>query len=409
MLRRAPSSLASAISAFAHGRHRIARELLDAHQGAPSGAAAHPPPAPRAPELLLSDRLRYNLAGVLAHHAGDHEAAARELASALRVAEAQSRSGLGHDAYVDLAGVLIDTAVNDLARGETERARTSLKRARYMAERAHRPDARLVAMCDAIAAELALSTGDQLGALRCSIDASTQLQHAAAQLSAGGAGAALGSATVSAVGASVRASVACVRARCLRVNGLHAEAVGTAAAALSEFDAHAERARALGAPAAADGAAEAEPPALRPLPLVHARLLTAHALALRAADAHAADADAHAADADADASVGAAPSALGGRSALDVALALQHARLLLEGEAGQAHAHARIAASNARAHARELSRAAPGAAPAARPAARARRRPLLDLPLLPPALGLADTDPTDLAWRPVGLGGGRAR
>jgi len=366
MLRRAPSSLASAISAFANGRHRVARELLGAHQD--GRVAAHAPVrAPvgaHAPELLLVNRLGHNLAGVLAHHAGDHEAAARDLSSALRVAETQSRSGLGHDAYVDLAGVLIDTAVNELARGHAEPARHALKRARYMSERAYRPDARLLAMCDAVAAELALSSGDRLGALRCSIDAVARAHHELGTPQPGGPGG-------GAVRAGVRASVACVRVRCLRTNGLHAEAVEAATAALAEYDAT----YGGGAPIADVGAgagaeAEAEAPSAHPLPLVHARLLTAHALALRAAG-----------------------SAAGSQHAgvdIDIVLALRHAQLLLEGELGAGHAHARIGEANA-----EASKRGPRAGLALR-----------DLPLLPPGLGLADTDPSDLAWRPVGLGAG---
>lgn len=387
MLRRAPSSLATAIAAFSDGRHRAAMQLLDTLRTAPQPAEPTDKLAPDAvraaavaaaavglsvgrapgaefePERMMSQRLSANLSGLLAHFLGEHERAAVDLASALAACEAQGRSGHGHDAFVDLSGVLIDLAINDLARGQTERADQHLKRARYTAIRAYRPDARVVTMCESARAELALRNGDPLEALQHSINAAALQPDAPPlnpHLAAANAtksnrankpkapGAAAAAAVQRADGVSqlrVDSTAACVRARCLRANGLSAEAVEVTRGALGRFD-----------------AASLAPPDLeggRPLPLLHARLLLADALSTCAA----------------------------GGSGVDVRLSLEHARLLLARELGEAHADVHLAEVNLRAFAK-------GTKPAL--------DQMRDLPMLPPGLGLSDSDPFKLAWRPVG-------
>mmetsp|Transcript_23573 Transcript_23573/g.69430 ORF Transcript_23573/g.69430 Transcript_23573/m.69430 type:complete len:388 (-) Transcript_23573:247-1410(-) len=379
MLRRAPSHLASAISAFADGRHRAAMKLMDGMRAATPGSpradvSMTPLGEPELPERMIAHRLSANLSGLLAHYLGEHEHAADDLGEALRACEAQSRAGQGHDSYVDLSGVLIDLAVNDVARGETERATGYLKRARYMAIRAYRPDARVLAMCAAARAELSIRQGDRLEALRHSIEA-VALPLGPGEVESGrgpvpgaspnsGAGLPIPSPTIAPIAPRtvappspdrssdlrVHATASCVRSRCLRLNGLHTEALDVASSALRLFE---------------EAAASAEHE--RPLPLLHARLLTADALARLGA----------------------------GCSTVDARLGLQHAHLLLAHELGDAHVDVAVAARNS-----AVLRRHGGGAVSGGSASHATE--LADLPMLAPGLGLADDDPLQLAWRPVG-------
>lgn len=422
MLRKALSqpSLACAISAFTDGHHRAAKEMLEATVRASrpnSGGES------RSPEMMMAQRLSANLSGVLAHYHGDHERAASDLALALQACTAQGRSGQGHDSYVDLSGVLIDLAVNDIARGQTASAEVHLKyassfhalaraavawppspsrrvlslcraltrplpvpatcpslskrrRARYMAIRAYRPDARVVSMCESARAELALLGGDKLAALGYSIDASAQQPgppsisaHQAAAMALNSkqkepAAAAVAAAAAAAVQRAnsaselrVRATAACVRSRCLRVNGLTDEALELAGSSLKHFETVAPT-LSLSSDA-------------RPLPLLHARLLVSDALAHFATSG----------------------------PTIDVRLGLEHARLLLAAELGPSARDVAITENNLRL----LARDGPSSSATAAPSAASKAELLRDLPMLPPGLGLADSDPFKLEWRPVGL------
>eukprot|EP00960_Hanusia_phi_P050496 760261-Hanusia_phi.AAC.2 len=81
--------------------------------------------------------------GVALHLSGSLQGADHELNNALRACETLSAQGYTHDAYTDLAGCLNDLAVNEslMMLDETSSQPVKrMKRARYMAERAYRPN-----------------------------------------------------------------------------------------------------------------------------------------------------------------------------------------------------------------------------------------------------------------------------
>ncbi|KAJ1632914.1 hypothetical protein T492DRAFT_984775 [Pavlovales sp. CCMP2436] len=359
LLRRAPSSLASAISAFAAGRHRTAVGLLEAAQ--PPVFEPEPTASKVSPERMMAQRLSTNLTGLLSHYSGDYGKAATELAASLQACEALGRSGMGSDSFTDLSGLLVDIAVTDIARGEIERAEGHLKRARYMAIRAYRPDPRVVIAIETARAELALCKGEPLAALQHSLDAHAAqpgpptpnpLQAAAtaiksSNIKSSNTAAATATAAERAVQQAnaasdlrVSASAACVRVSALRQNGLGDEALQLSSQALEHFEAN----LLLTLDAAA-------------LPLLHARLLLSDALATASVNG----------------------------SRIDVRLGLEHARLLLVAELGEQHPHCKLMENNLRSFS--------GQSPL----------PLRDLLMLPPGLGLGDSDPFKLSWRPVGV------
>ncbi|EKX41489.1 hypothetical protein GUITHDRAFT_112460 [Guillardia theta CCMP2712] len=81
--------------------------------------------------------------GLALHLSGSLHAADHELKNALRNCESLSSQGYTHDAYTDLAGCLNDLAVNESVMQLEEPSSQPvkrMKRARYMAERAYRPN-----------------------------------------------------------------------------------------------------------------------------------------------------------------------------------------------------------------------------------------------------------------------------
>jgi len=81
--------------------------------------------------------------GVALFMGAKHEEAEAALVTAQRHTDELTRQGLVNDAYTDVGGVLCDRAANLIQSGEKEQvadAVSMLKRAKFMAERAYRPN-----------------------------------------------------------------------------------------------------------------------------------------------------------------------------------------------------------------------------------------------------------------------------
>lgn len=233
-------SLANAISAFAGGRLCAAKELMSKVKVTSTGR--------NNAEELTAQRLKSNLSGLLAHYSGDFAKATVDLKEALDITEAQGRMGQAHDSFLDLTGVLIDIAVNEMAKENFPAAQAHLKRAKYMAGWAYKPEWKAVSMCHTGLAELLSRDGDTLAALQQSFEAQKTMDEAVA----------LRSPRLQERDSWMSVTTQCTRSRCLRLSGMPWEALEVSTAAV-------------------DGLGD-EPP-----PLIYARVLTTHALAQQAA------------------------------------------------------------------------------------------------------------------------------
>jgi len=97
------------------------------------------PTALSASKQSHAQRWVHNALGIAHHLAADWDEASSEFGIALELAEHLAQRGDAHDAYVDLVGVLIDSAANDICCDDMNGAETKLKRGAYMLKRAYRP------------------------------------------------------------------------------------------------------------------------------------------------------------------------------------------------------------------------------------------------------------------------------
>lgn len=135
--------------------------------------------APDSQQRATTYRNALNVKGLSHWGIGDFSSASEALESALRVASRQSRDGGGHDAFLDIGGVINDIGCLKLERGDLDGAEQSLKRCMYLGSRAHVRDRDMLAAAKSNMAELVHTRGDQEEAER---------QYVAAYASAGGCG-----------------------------------------------------------------------------------------------------------------------------------------------------------------------------------------------------------------------------
>jgi len=112
------------------------------------------PTALSASKQSHAQRWVHNALGIAHHLAADWDEASSEFGIALELAEHLAQRGDAHDAYVDLVGVLIDSAANDICCDDMNGAETKLKRGAYMLKVPQTKDAQSVCLiCTAYAAE----------------------------------------------------------------------------------------------------------------------------------------------------------------------------------------------------------------------------------------------------------------
>lgn len=89
-------------------------------------------------------RQAHNALGVLHLSRHDLDQAQTHLNTALHYVEQDAVNGYGHDRYMDIGGILNDLALVNFQQGQIQEAERMLRRALYMAKRAHVPDPALV-------------------------------------------------------------------------------------------------------------------------------------------------------------------------------------------------------------------------------------------------------------------------
>lgn len=107
-------------------------------------------------------RNAYNAIGILQFTKGKISQAQISLEYALGLCEVDSKNGYGHDGFLDIGGLLNDSAIILAKRGDMEQAKMNLNSVLEMAMKGHTPSSALVGATNANLGELYCQMGDTI-------------------------------------------------------------------------------------------------------------------------------------------------------------------------------------------------------------------------------------------------------